>query len=113
MKFLIDENIRKEVKDFLIASGHDAISIPKGSSDERLAKIAKSEKRIILTHDVDFSNTWSYPPKEYSGIIRIKIHPPTAEIINHALSAFLKRLSVDEIDKRSFVLEKNNFPILI
>ena len=78
LKLLIDENIRREVIDFLAASGYDVLCAPKGSSDSVIAKIAKNEKRTIVTHDGDFSNILSYPPKEFAGIIHIKIHPPKA-----------------------------------
>src|SRR3989338_9896611 len=109
MKFLLDENIRKEIKDFLMVSGYNIASVPKGSSDIRIAKIAKLERRIILTHDSDFSNMLLYPPCEYSCIILIKIHPPIADIIITAMKNLFERLPESRIDKKFIILERDNF----
>lgn len=109
MRFLIDENIRKEVVDFLKSAGHDTLTVPRGLKDEKIAQIANEDRRIILTHDQHFADILMYPPKEYSGIIRIKIHPPSAPIIINALSGLLDKLSPGEVDKKLIILEKNGF----
>lgn len=111
MRLLIDENVRKEVIDFLKDAGYDASKIPSGCLDGEIAGIAKKEKRIILTHDTHFANILLYPPQEFSGIIRIKIHPPRAETIINALNHLFQKLSPSQIDKRLVVLEKDGFRI--
>ena len=111
LKLLIDENIRREVADFLAISGNDIVRVPKGSSDTLIAKIAKNERRIIITHDGDFTNMLSYPPKEYAGIIHIKIHPPKAETIIPALTKLFTKLSVKKFEKKLIILEENTFLI--
>lgn len=111
MRFIIDENVRKEVIDFLKSSGHDIFLIPSGSEDEDIAQIAKEAKRIILTHDKHLADILMYPPKEYSGIIRIKIHPPSADTIINALKDLLQTLSSEDINKHLIILEKDGFRI--
>jgi len=111
MQFLVDENVRKEVRDFLKTKGHDVLSLPAGLEDEKIAQIAKETKRIILTHDQHFGDILLYPPKEYSGIIRIKIHPPNAETIIKALENLFQKLSPQQIDKKLIILEKEGFRI--
>ena len=73
MRFLVDENVRKEVVDFLKSSGHDVLVVASGSEDAKIAQIAKETKRVILTHDQHFADILLYPPEEYSGIIRSKL----------------------------------------
>lgn len=111
MRFLVDENVRKEVIDFLRSGGHDILVVASGSKDFQIAKIAKETKRVILTHDQHFADILLYPPEEYSGIIRIKIHPPTAPIIISALKDLLKKLTSSQADKKLIILEKNGFRI--
>ena len=111
MRFLIDENIRIEVIEFLTKEGHDVKSVPKGYKNGQIAILAKEEKRILLTHDKHFADIFTYPPKEFFGIIRIRIHPPTAENIISALSRLLKKLSDKDLLGRLLVLEKDDFRI--
>lgn len=111
MRFLIDENVRKEVKDFLESAGHDISIVTAGSEDEKVAQLAKETKRIILTHDQHFADIITYPPQEYSGIIRIKIHPPSAAIIIDALNDLFQKLSPEQIDKKLIILEESGFRI--
>ena len=109
MKFLIDENVRKEVIDFIKDLGYDVLMPPSGCSDEEIAKIAKKERIVILTHDVHFANILAYPPNEFFGIIRIKIHPPKAETTINALKNLFNKVPLSEIDKKLVILEKDGF----
>lgn len=111
MKFLVDENIRKEVKDFLTSLGYDILPAPSGCLDEEIAKIAKEEKRIIITHDIHFSNILEYPPEEFVGIIRIRIHPPSAPAIITALRDLFQKLSPEKMDKKLIILEEDGFRV--
>ena len=111
MRFLIDENVRKEVVYFLTKEGHDVTSVPSGYKNGQIAALAKEEKRILLTHDKHFADIFMYPPKEYFGIIRVRIHPPTAENIILALSKLLKKLSGKDLAGKLIILEKDDFRI--
>lgn len=109
MRFLVDENIRNDVKEFLISCGHDVIAVKPGSEDLEIARIAQETKRIILTHDQHFADILMFPPKEYSGIIRIKIHPPSPEIIISALNDFLPKFTPEQLNQKLFILENDGF----
>jgi len=111
MRFLIDENVRLEIAEFLRNEGHDIKTIPSGIENSEVIRLAQKEQRILLTHDIHFSNILLYPPKQYSGIIRIKIHPPLVDKIVSALKYLLSKTSPEEFDKKLFVLEKDNFRI--
>jgi len=111
MRLLVDENVRKEVVDFLITCGHDVLTAASGAKDEEIASAAKRAKRIILTHDQHFADILMYPPEEYPGIIRIKIHPPGSTAIIKALKEFLPEISPHTIDKKLVILEKDGFRV--
>jgi len=111
MKFLIDENVRKDVITFLKFLGHDVLPVPPGSKDKKIAQIAKTTKRIILTHDRHFVDILMYPPEEYPGIIRIKVHPPSAFAIINSLKNFLPQFTPDKLNKKLVILEENSFRI--
>lgn len=107
MRFLIDENVRGEVVDFLKSIGCDVLLPAPGSKDEEIARIAKETNRTILTHDQHFANILMYPSEEYPGIIRIKINPPSATVIITALKDLFVKLN--HFDKRLIILEKTGF----
>lgn len=109
MRFLIDENVRKEVIDFLGSCDHDILTVKPGSEDKKIAQIAKETKRVILTHDQHFADILMYPPQEYSGIIRIKIHPPSPATIINALKDLLSEITPDKLDKKLVILEEDGF----
>jgi predicted nuclease of predicted toxin-antitoxin system len=88
-EFLLDENVRSEVKEFLEARGYRARYVPKGSTNGEVASMAR-EGRVLLTHDLDFSNPLLYPPREFFGIVVIRIHPPTLDKLLPALEQLLK-----------------------
>lgn len=85
MDFVIDENIPAELMPWLNQKGHNTFSVPKGSDDENVASLAKERKAIILSQDRHFANSLKFSPKEFMGIIRIKIHPSDIEDITFSL----------------------------
>jgi len=111
MRFLIDENVRKEVENFLKAEKHDVLVLPRGSEDKKIAQVAQESKRIIVTHDQHFADILMYPPQKYSGIIRIKIHPPNPATIINALKDLLSKITPEKLDKKLLILEENAFRI--
>ncbi|MFY7998653.1 MAG: DUF5615 family PIN-like protein [Candidatus Kapaibacteriota bacterium] len=58
-KILADENIQSEVIEFLRLEGFDVLAakeaLPEGTSDAEILRQAFEERRIVLTHDRDFS----------------------------------------------------------
>lgn len=81
MKFKLDENLPAEAAQYLSEVGFDAMSVLDqglgGAADARLARICKEEDRVLLTFDLDFANTRSYPPGEHAGLIVFRL--PTQE----------------------------------
>ncbi len=75
--FKIDENLPVEVSTILCEAGHSALSVLDqhlgGRPDEAIASVCKAESRILVTLDTDFANILAYPPKDFPGIIVIRI----------------------------------------
>lgn len=76
-KFLIDENVRIELSSFLKKEGYDVKIAPKGSSDTQVASLSKSDKRILVTNDMDFTDPGLYSSKDLYALIWLRI--PQAE----------------------------------
>ena len=70
-KFLLDENIRIEIKEFLKSNGFSAEYAAKGVSNGRLASLAKEKSLVLVSRDSDFLNKSAFPPKEFSGMMTV------------------------------------------
>jgi hypothetical protein len=111
MRFLVDENVRREVRVYLEEAGHEVFSCPAGASDPTLAQYARERHCIIITHDVHFANVIEYPPEDYNGIIRLRFHPPYAADMISALGKLFHKISPAEIVGILIILEKEGYRI--
>lgn len=106
MKFIVDAQLPKSLSDFLNNSGFDSIhtlDLPdkNKSKDNQIVKISIEQKRIVITKDTDFLESYilnSLPPK----LIIVK----TGNIENKSLlNIFEKNINViiDLISKNNLV----------
>ena len=109
MRFLSDENFRRDVVKFLEHQGHDVKIVPANSSDKMVAALAKKEKRAILTNDADFSMSLQFSPRDYYGILVFRIHPPRFEKFKVAIENFLALYNFQFIKGKTFIIEETSF----
>jgi len=82
IKFIADVNIEKAIIDYLIEKGYDVKWVPDYNCeilDEDLLKLAKIEKRILITNDKDFWELIFLQKKLSTGIILIRVKGQRAE----------------------------------
>jgi predicted nuclease of predicted toxin-antitoxin system len=115
IKLLADENIPPAVNSYLKEKGFDVKAVQEfaasGSSDSTVIGLAKQEERVLLTFDKHFTNILLYPPHTYSGIIRIRLHPPLLEFILQALENFFKNFDLTKMKGTFVILERNGFRV--
>ena len=77
MQFKIDENLPVEVAQLLHAAGHDALTVLDqklgGRADRLIASVLRTEKRALITLDLDFADIRTFPPAEYFGLIVLRL----------------------------------------
>ncbi len=107
MRFLVDENLPYNLILFLKKSGEDVLDIAesqfKGCSDEIIWKLAASEKRIIITRDLDFplSRLKPYP----AGLILIRTpNHFTASQITKVFTVYYGELKEKEVAGRITII---------
>jgi len=91
MQFLADENFRLDVVHFLQKQGHDVKLSQRGSDDK------------------DFSITLQFPPKNFSGILIFRIHPPRFEKYVLSIKNFLDSRRSTQIKGKTFLIEEYSF----
>jgi predicted nuclease of predicted toxin-antitoxin system len=71
-RFLVDENLPRELAQHLRSAGHDAVHVYevtlRGAADERIFSYAQDQVRCIITADLGFGNPYQYPPP-HAGIV--------------------------------------------
>ncbi len=92
LRFITDENIDVEVKDFLREKGFDVFDIKEAKlfslPDEAILARSFQEKRIVLTQDSDFGTLIFRDKKPFCGIVYIRpghvspnVHIETVEAV--------------------------------
>lgn len=77
MKFKIDENLPIEAAEMLRQEGHDALTIfdqnMSGEADAQIASVCQREGRVIVSLDLDFADIRAYPPRDFAGLIVLRL----------------------------------------
>lgn len=77
MRFKVDHNLPVEVVDELTAAGHDAVSVLAqglaAAADSEIVEVCRREKRILMTADLDLSDTRQYPPAGSPGLVVLRL----------------------------------------
>ena len=104
LKFLRDENVKRRLETFLISEGFDVTATLKRASDEEIAALSKSEKRILVTNDVHFTNPFLFPKDKIFSVVWLRIPQDKPEALLESFSILLKDKSKPE-DFEGFLIE--------
>jgi predicted nuclease of predicted toxin-antitoxin system len=98
VKILADENVQGDVIAFLRSEDFDILaskeSLPEGTSDAEILQFAFRERRIILTHDRDFSTLALAEQQPLFALLYVRPGHIRAEFTIETLRALLE---LDEI----------------
>ena len=104
LKFLLDENVDDRLGKFLKSEGFDVSSAPKGFSNGKLAPISKSEGRILVTNDFDFTDPIVFPKEKIFSVVWLRIPQDRLTVLFNSFSILLKNKSKPE-DFEGFLIE--------
>jgi predicted nuclease of predicted toxin-antitoxin system len=112
MKFLIDENIGLDVVRFLQEEGYNVALANEhefGLADPEILRRALAEKRIIITHDLDFGELVFEKNLPHAGVILLRLKINTVKLHIKALQSFLKSHQEQEIQNKFWSLDERVF----
>src|SRR3990172_9311368 len=82
-RFKLDENLPRDAEALLRAAGHDVHTVLDerlgGIPDARVFETSRTEHRILVTFDLDFSDIRLYPPASHEGIWVLRPHTQSIE----------------------------------
>ena|SRR5579859_3287914 len=107
IKLLLDANISPQTAKFLRALGFDTKSITEEKlgtlADEEVVKIAITERRIIITFDLDFGEIFNTENFGKPGIIVLRLQDQTVENVNKTLKNLFANYE-DKINRNPMTL---------
>jgi predicted nuclease of predicted toxin-antitoxin system len=91
----LDENLGRACQAILVSAGHDVATVHEqslaGRPDEEVIGVCRTEGRCLMTLDVEFGNPLVFPPKEYAGIIVLRLRDnAVATDLRQALGSLLR-----------------------
>ena len=110
MKFKLDENFGTRGVANLAAHGHDVATVAdqglSSASDITLIDVCRAEERCLVTLDLDFSNPIRFPPRDYAGIVvvRVPARSGLAEI-ETALETLARTLGTEGLAGKLWIVE--------
>lgn len=79
-----------------------------GSSDRKIISVCQSEKRCLVTLDLDFANPFLFFPHRYSGIAVFRLpHRPSYNDLLILCRTLLVALGEKSIDGQLWIIQKN------
>ena len=100
LKFLLDENVKKELLQFLKHEGINVTFKPKELSNGKLAKFSSSEQRVFVTNDRDFTG---FTKKEIFSVVWLRIPQDEPETLLKSFSKLIKEKPKSEDFEGSFI----------
>ncbi len=115
MKFKIDENLPAEIADILKSASYDAISVTdqgmKGVNDDTVIDVCSKEGRILVSLDLDFADIFAYPPKQYAGIMVIRVGIQEKYHIIDTFRRVIPLIGHETINQRLWIIEEGRVRI--
>lgn len=116
MKFKLDENFGTRTQHLFVAQGHDVQTVRsqglQGTSDGNLFSVCQSERRCLVTLDLDFSDVIRFPPSQTSGIVVLRLpRNPSLVILEQFIRQFLNALTTMSVQGNLWIVEKGRIRI--
>ncbi len=115
MQFKIDENLPREIAELLIRAGHDAKTVNdqqlQGARDPDLINVCKSENRVLVTLDTDFSDIRAYPPQEFPGIIILRAGSQASQHVIKVFKRIIPLILREPLNRHLWVVEETTVRI--
>src|SRR3989344_4581539 len=104
MKFLLDENVKKELLKFLKQKGFDVVFKPKELSNGTLAEFSKLEQRVLISNDRHFTNSPKFSKEKIFSVVWLRIPQDKPEILLNKFSELLDKIKPEEFKGKFIIL---------
>ncbi len=110
MRLYLDQMIQVHVQDVLARKGFDVVRASEfgqsRSDDHEILAKAIQEQRILITLDDHFGDWAVLPLNLHYGVIRLKVHPTSAQNILDLATPFLEKVDPEDLLNYLVILSK-------
>ncbi len=82
-----------------------------GAKDPLLIDICKSEGRVLVTLDTDFSDIRSYPPQELPGVIILRVGSQAKQHVIKVFQSILPFVQQEPLHQHLWIVEETKIRI--
>ncbi len=111
MKLKLDENLSKAAAEIFRQAGHNTESVISqgmaGSPDKKVVSVCQSEKRCMVTLDLDFANPLLFPPNHIMGLRFFAFSRPSYSDLLILCRTLLVALGEKDIQGKLWIIQKN------
>ena len=115
MQFKLDENLRSEVGELFRQRGYEVATVYdqglRGREDHEIAEVCRSEGRILVSLDLDFSDIRMFPPENYPGLIVLRLRAKGRSAVWNVLQGVLAHLDQEPIVGRLWIVDERRIRI--
>ena len=109
MRFKLDENFDARLVTLVAEGGHDVDTVfleeLSGKPDDAVFQACLTNRRILITLDLDFSNPLRFPPDRTEGIGVVRPPRPTLPLIRATLASAFPELKSKSLKGRFWIVE--------
>lgn len=115
MRFKVDESLPVEVAELLRGARHDAATVADqgvgGALDPDLATLVRGESRALLTLDLGFADIRSYPPKDYQGLVVLRLARQDKGHVLQVCARLLPAFAAQALGGHLWIVEDNRIRV--
>ena len=109
MRLKLDENLDVSLAHWLVSMGHDAMTVRdeqmSGASDEQVFAAALTEKRCLVTLDLDFSDPLRFSPTNSAGTLVLRVPVPSMAMIRLLLEQAVAHAAIESPERQIWIVE--------
>ncbi len=115
MRFKVDENLHDDIAELLRQGGHDALTVLdqglRGRDDREIANVCRTEKRVLISLDLDFANILDFPPAQYPGLIVLRLHARGRTAVRAVVTRILPHLAAESLVGRLWIVDEHSIRV--
>lgn len=116
MSLKLDENLGTRGRDLFLLAGHDVATVPEqglcSATDTTLIDICRSERRCLVTLDLDFSNPLRFKPSDYAGIAVLRLPAkPTPDDLFDLVRTLIGGLAQQNIEGQLWIVQRGRIRV--
>lgn len=115
MRLKLDENQPRALLAVLREAGHEVDTVADeglaGAPDAHVAARCQTERRTLLTFDLDFADLRQYPPENYAGLLVLRLRSQSVTHVLEVIRRVLPLLASEPVEGHLWLIDEEQVRI--